>query len=116
MAVAVDVAVGVGVAVGVEQIQSVSDEQDAFLQNPLVAPVAIEQKRSDGQSILVVQVVLHSGTGVGVGVTVGVGLGVWMVKVNESEQAPGVAVGVGVTSWARGKLDGTLGATGCCLS
>lgn len=44
MAVAVDVAVGVGVAVGVEQIQSVSDEQDAFLQNPLVAPVAIEQR------------------------------------------------------------------------
>lgn len=105
MDVAVGVAVVVGVAVGVEveQTQLDSEVQDAFLQNPLVAPAAIEQVRSEGQSLLVEQAVLHSGTGVEVG-----------VMVNESEQAAGF--GVGLASWALGMLDGTFGATGCCLN
>jgi hypothetical protein len=45
--------------------------------------------------------------GVGVGVPLGVGVGVVTVNVKEREQ---------VFSAAFGKLDGTFGATGVCLS
>jgi hypothetical protein len=72
--------------------------------------------------------------GVGVGVAVGVTVGVTVGEavgvtvgdaVGEGEAEPIVNVrtqagfcsdGDGLTSWAYGMLEGTLGATGCCLS
>lgn len=59
-----------------------------------------------------VDVGVADGLGVGdpAGVPVGVGVGEDTAKVNERVQAPGV--GLGVISWARGKLEGTFGATG----
>ena len=62
------------------------------------------------------------GVGVPVGVTVGVPVGVPVgVGVGEGEveliaKVKVHAAGVGVTSCARGILEGTFGATGCCLS
>ena len=100
--VGVDVAVGVAVGVDVEQTQLVAEVQEEFRQKPDVAPEAIEQIRLVGQSAFTEQTVLHAGTGVAVGV------GVDAVRANEREQ-------VGA-SCAFGILDGTFGATGCCLS
>jgi len=52
--------------------------------------------------------------GVSVGVTVGVGEEEAELIVKVRTQDPDV--GDGVTSCAKGILDGTLGATGCCRS
>jgi hypothetical protein len=51
--------------------------------------------------------------GVAVGEPVGVAVGVVVKSVNDRVQAP---AGGEVASCARGTLDGTLGATGCCRS
>ncbi len=102
--------VGEGVGDGVEQIQLVAERQAAFLQNPLFAPVAFEQVNVDGQSLFVVQTELHSGTGVGEGEAVGVAVGepVGRLKLKDVQLlTPAPACGM---------LEGTLGATGCCLS
>lgn len=62
-----------------------------------------------------VDVGLPVGVEVPVGVAVGlpVGVEVERLKVKRQEAGAGVCVG---TAWARGRLEGTLGATGCCLS
>lgn len=54
--------------------------------------------------------------GVEVGVTVGVPVGVDVGVDELSVKVKVQAAGVGVTSCARGILEGTFGATGCCLS
>lgn len=103
-------AVGPGVPL---QTQLVLDVQDGFLQKPL------EQTRFDAQLLLLPQVPpqalgVPEGMGVPVGVgeavPLGVGEGDVELRVKASaEQLPG-------TSAARGILEGTLGATGCCLN
>lgn len=104
------------------QTQLVLEVQDGLRHIPL------EHTRFDAQLALLPQVPpqelgVDTGVGVPVGVGVGVpagvdvgvavGVGVETDKVNEREQA---GLGVGVFSAALGKLDGTFGATGCCLS
>lgn len=84
--VAEGLGVPVGVGDGVAQVQLVALEHDVFLQNPVVAPVAILQVSEDGQSDAVVQTSLHRGTGVVVGVGLALGDAVAVAIVKESEQ------------------------------
>ena len=108
------VGTAVGTAVGVAHVQSVSVVQAVFLHLPA------EQISPLVQSALTLQVLLHE-AGVGLGEAVAVGL-----AVGEAVPVPvGVAVAAEMAKdkgeqisavCARGALEGTLGATGCCLS
>ena len=104
----------VGAVVATWQVQSVSAVQAVFRHVPAeqISPLA--------QSALTLQVLLHE-AGVGLGEAVAVGL-----AVGEAVPVPvGVAVAAEMAKdkgeqisavCARGALEGTLGATGCCLS